>query len=86
MSQEKQDRISNQEYVRSAHLPTLRKPLEAIIASSKLADQIYSALERTPQGIQLRFLAMRMGTSPAKCMENISLFEKQNFFYAQHDT
>lgn len=52
--------------------------LQEILDGSKLASIVYKILEDTPR-IQLTFLAMRIGTSPAKCLEEIENLVKEGF-------
>ena len=52
--------------------------LQEILDGSKLASIVYKILEDTPR-IQLTFLAMRIGTSPVKCLEEIEYLVKEGF-------
>jgi chromosome segregation ATPase len=52
--------------------------LQEILDGSKLASIVYKILEDTPR-IQLTFLAMRIGTSPAKCLEEMEYLIKEGF-------
>lgn len=55
------------------------KPLDQVLASSKLAEIIYDIM-KTQKQLTLRTLSMRIGTSPAKCLDELAEFEKNGYF------
>ncbi len=64
--------------VKHKSIQPTKEVLSEILEASKLAESIYNML-KSENVIQLRFLAMRIGTSPAKCMEELRKLEKGGF-------
>lgn len=59
--------------------------LQDYIESSKLAENIASIMENQ-DSLKLRFLAMQIGTSPAKCMAEIKVLREIGFVDLEYDS
>lgn len=58
--------------------------LKEILESSKLAEEIAKVLQGNPK-LKLRFLAMQIGTSPVKCLQELELLKAVDFLELQYD-
>lgn len=57
--------------------------LQEIVDSSKLAQNIINILDANPE-IKLKFLAMQLGTSQKKCMEELNKLEEINYIILEY--
>ena len=57
--------------------------LQEIVDSSKLAQNIINILDGNPE-IKLKFLAMQLGTSQKKCMEELNKLEEINYIMLEY--
>jgi hypothetical protein len=57
--------------------------INEIIASSRLAERLYSKMQEV-KSMNLRLLAMQLGSNPTACLEQAKIFEENNFLNIQY--